>query len=413
MCHLGASRLEQLIKEELTSDLIVLPNSMLLHVCEPCLQGKQHRAPFPHAADRSSETLGRIFSDVHGPMRVGGHRSNRKWWVTFTDDSTRWMEAYDMCKKSDTFAAFKIFKAQAERYTEKKIKCAHFDKGGEYTSKEFMEFCKSEGIRVEFTNTATPQQNGVAERLNRTIEETITSMLAEAGLLPSFWTYALSMYRHVHNRCPTSALARNLTPFEAFKGRKPRIGHLRMFGCAAYVLVGRDKEKGSLGRSQFGIFIGYPDNHVGWKIYIPKTNKILISRDVVFDETCFSGLSTANIPPPPPLQVFDDLPDLEFDLDTSTTTPRTDGQQTAHTDPLGFDEPLTPLTSDSEDEELTKDRHELVGAERGHTERASRQPRPLPPPREPSQRTRIPTRGPNAGYYDAVQRQADRESPLT
>lgn len=68
-----------------------------------------------------------------------------------------------MTCKSNMFAAFKSFKAQAERHTEKKINCIHFDKGGEYTSNEFMNFCKLEGICVEFTNMATSQQNSIVE----------------------------------------------------------------------------------------------------------------------------------------------------------------------------------------------------------------------------------------------------------
>lgn len=290
MCHLSADRLEQLIQEDLTSDLKVSPSPALPHICKPCLKGKQHRTAFPHKADRAPEVLRRVFSNVYGPMQVDRHRSNRRWWIMFTEDSTRWMEVYDMAWKSDAYAAFKCFKAQVELHMGKKVKCIHFDKGGEYTSSQFMNFCKSEGIRVEFTNTATPQQNSVAERLNRTLEEAITSMLSEANLPQSFWTYALSTYRHVHNRCPTSALPCNLTPFEAYKGRKPHIGHLHVFRCAAYVLINCDKRRGLHGHCVSGVFIGYPDNHVGWKVYVPKTGEILISRDVVFDETCLPGL---------------------------------------------------------------------------------------------------------------------------
>ncbi|KAG5727436.1 hypothetical protein E4T56_gene11919 [Termitomyces sp. T112] len=87
MCHLGARRLEQLITENLTEDLKVKMGSSLPDVCEPCLQGKQHRAPFPHLADHVTEVLGRVFSDVHGPMPVGGHQTNDKWWCTFINDA--------------------------------------------------------------------------------------------------------------------------------------------------------------------------------------------------------------------------------------------------------------------------------------------------------------------------------------
>lgn len=83
-------------------------------------------------------------------------------------------------------------------------------------------------------------------------------MLAEANLLESFWPYMLSTYCHVHNCCLTSALPHNLTPYKAFKGQKPRVGHLQVFSCVAFVLIGQNKQKGLSGRIMSGIFIGYP-----------------------------------------------------------------------------------------------------------------------------------------------------------
>lgn len=229
--------MEQLIKKDLTHDLRLSSDSPLPCVCEPCLQEKQHQASFLCMADKAQEVFERVFSDIYRLMQVGRHQSNYKWWISFVDDSTKWMEVYDMYQKSNALSAFKIFKAQAERHTKKKIKCIHIDKGEEYTSHDFMNFCKLEGIHVEFTNTTMPEQNGVAERMNQMIEESIISMLVEANLPPSFWTYMLSTYQHVRNHCPTSALPHNKIPFEAYKGRKLHISHLHVFGCTAYILV--------------------------------------------------------------------------------------------------------------------------------------------------------------------------------
>lgn len=88
MCHLGADHLEQLIKENLTEDLKINSESMLLHICEPCVEGKLHRASFPHTADCATKVLDQIFTNVHGPMQVRGHQSNCQWWGTFVNDAT-------------------------------------------------------------------------------------------------------------------------------------------------------------------------------------------------------------------------------------------------------------------------------------------------------------------------------------
>lgn len=243
------------------------------------------------------------------------------------------------------------------------------------------------------------------------------SMLSEANLPQSFWMYMLSTYRHIYNRCPTSTLLHNLTPFKVYKDCKPCIGHLCVFGCATYVLMSRDKRKRLQRHCVSGIFIGYPDNHVSWKVYIPKTREILVSRDVVFDKTCLPGLLATNAPPPPPLKVFDNLPDLNPNSNLDATVVESMMKEKVKEDPFNIDELLTSLSNNDEDSEsMVEARPEsqaqpggLVGAEPepesqaqlgGLVEAESKpetqpepqahapcQPRPLPPLHEPSQQT--------------------------
>ena len=139
--------------------------------------------------------------------------------------------------KSDTFEAFKSFKAYAENHHGKKIKALRDDKGGEYMSNAFLEFTTAAGIARQHTVRNRPQQNGVAERANRTIAEGVTAMLSESGLPASFWGEALASYIHVWNRLPTSAISKATTPHELWHGTKPDVSHLRVWGCTAYVHV--------------------------------------------------------------------------------------------------------------------------------------------------------------------------------
>ena len=125
------------------------------------------------------------------------------------------------------FAAFKAFKAYAENQTGCKLKTLRDDKGGEYMSNAFEAYCTEHGIARQHSVRNRPQQNGVAERFNRTLAEGLTAMLAESGLPSSFWGEALSSLVHVLNRCPTSALP-GKTPFEVFYGKKPDVSHLRI-----------------------------------------------------------------------------------------------------------------------------------------------------------------------------------------
>lgn len=123
---------------------------------------------------------------------------------------------------------------------EKKVKTLRSDNGGEYTSKKFEAYLKSEGIRHECTIPKTPEQNGVAERLNRTLDESSRSMLLDAKLSQKFWAEAVSTVVYLKNRCPTKAIE-GMTPYEAWHGEKPKVDHLRVFGCDAYAHIPKDE----------------------------------------------------------------------------------------------------------------------------------------------------------------------------
>ncbi|KAI4351083.1 hypothetical protein L6164_005468 [Bauhinia variegata] len=111
-------------------------------------------------------------------MSLGG----AKYFVSFIDDYSRRCWVYPIKRKADVFSVFKMYKAQLELESGKKIKCLRSDNGGEYTSKEFAEFCDQEDIKKQFTTAYTPQQNGVAERMNRTLLKRTRAMLGAAGL---------------------------------------------------------------------------------------------------------------------------------------------------------------------------------------------------------------------------------------
>lgn len=110
----------------------------------------------------------------------------------------------------------------------------------------------------------TPQQNGVAERLNRTLLEKIRSMLFEAKLPKVFWGEALVTTAYLKNRTPSSSI-RSKTPFELWFGKPPRLRHLKVFGCQAYI----HQKLGKLDpRSLVGLFMGYPYGTKGYRMMI-------------------------------------------------------------------------------------------------------------------------------------------------
>ena len=142
--------------------------------------------------------------------------------------------ANDNLVTGKVFSKFCEWKALVEKYSGHKLKTLRTDNGGEFMSSEFQNFLKIEGVRHELTVPKTPQQNGVAERLNSTLVESARTILIQARLLQKFWVEALNTTVYLHNRSPTRAVD-GATPFETWTGEKPDVKHLRSFGCIAYI----------------------------------------------------------------------------------------------------------------------------------------------------------------------------------
>ena len=209
---------------------------------EACTEGKHHRSPFPAGGDTRAEgMLDLVHTDVCGklnPRSVGG----AEYFVTFVDDKSRFVWVYMLKSKGEVFSRFFEWKAMVELSTGQKLKVLRSDNGGEYTFSEFAEYLRTEGIRHELTVPKSPQQNGVAERLNRTLVEMTRSMLAGSSLPHKLWAETLNTAVYLRNRSPTKALE-GMTQFECFYGKRPNVGHLRVFGCVCYAHIAKDERK--------------------------------------------------------------------------------------------------------------------------------------------------------------------------
>lgn len=169
-----------------------------------------------------------IHTDICGPMNVtfiGG----AKYFATFIDHKTRYIEVVLLKERSEVLSAFKNYMLRVEKETGCVIKKIRSDNAKEYVSKEFSEYLKSHGIKRQLSVEYTPQQNGVADRANRTLVEMARCMLLQSGLPKSLWGEAINTASFVRNRCPTRAL-NGITPLESCNGKKPYAGYLRIFG---------------------------------------------------------------------------------------------------------------------------------------------------------------------------------------
>ncbi|KAG8481529.1 hypothetical protein CXB51_026324 [Gossypium anomalum] len=224
-----------------------------LNFCEHCVFGKQKRVRFTRGIHNTKETLEYIHSDLWGPSRVPS-RGGANYMLTFIDDFPE--------------------KRENRKYL-------RTDNGLEFCSDEFNRLCKSEGIVRHLTVRHTPQQNGVAERMNRTIMEKVRCMLSNANLPKSFWAEAASTACFLINRSPSVAIEKK-TPQEVWSGNPANYSDLKIFGCPAYAHVNNGKLEP---RSIKCVILGYKAGVKGYKLWCPENRKVVISRDVVFDET--------------------------------------------------------------------------------------------------------------------------------
>ena len=204
------------------------------------------------------------------------------YFVTFIDDCSRKLWVYVLKTKDQVLGVFKQFQASVERETGKKLKCIRTDNGGEYCG-PFDEYCKHQGIRHQKTPPKTPQLNGLAERMNRTLMERVRCLLSEAKLPNSFWGEALLTAAHVINLSPAVALQSDV-PNSVWYGKDVSCDHLRVFGCKAFVHVPKDERSKLDAKTRQCIFIGYGLDEFGYRLYDPIEKKLVRSRDIIFME---------------------------------------------------------------------------------------------------------------------------------
>ena len=259
------------------------PIAKLNQVCEGCIYGKMHRLPFPKTAWRAQAPLELVHADICGPTRTPSLNDNR-YFLLFVDDYTRMMWVYFLKQKSEAFNVFLQFKAFAEKQSGSKMKTLKTDRGGKFIYGPFQKYCKGQGIQRQLTVRHTPQQNGVAKRKNRTIVEMARSMLKWKGLSNNFWAEAVNTAVYILNRSPTKAIL-NKTPYQAWHGQKPQVHLPKVFGCVAYAHIPKQEREKFDEKGEKNIFVGYNNESKGYCLYNPKTNKMVISRDVIFDES--------------------------------------------------------------------------------------------------------------------------------
>jgi hypothetical protein len=248
-----------------------------------CQLGKQTRAAHKKTSGiLTSKNLELLHMDLMGPTRTAS-LAGKRYILVIVDDFSRYTWAIPIREKSDAFDTTQhLFKKiQVEQNCQ--IVRIRSDHGREFENSKFEEFCRSYGIKQEFSSPITPQQNGVVERKNMVIQEMARVMINSKNLAQHFWGEAVNTACHIINRVYLRPET-NKTPYEIWRGKKPTVKYFITFGSKCYIL--RDRE--NLGKfdtkSDKGMFLGYSTNSRAYRVFNKRTETMMESINVVVDD---------------------------------------------------------------------------------------------------------------------------------
>ncbi|GJT88679.1 putative ribonuclease H-like domain-containing protein [Tanacetum coccineum] len=302
--HLNFKTMNKLVKGNLVRGL---PSKLFKNdqTCVACQKGKQHKASCKSKTKNSiSLPLHLLHMDLFGPTFVKS-LMKKMYCLVVTDDYSRFTWVFFLATKDETSGILKSFITGIENLVDHKVKVIRCDNGTEFKNKEMNQFCEMKGILRQFSVARTPQQNGVAERRNRTLIEAARTMLADSKLPTTFWAEAVNTACYVQNRVLV-VKPHNKTPYELFHGRTPTLSFMRPFGCPVTILNTIDHLGKFDGKADEGFFVGYSLNSKAFRVFNSRTRIVKENLHIRFSE------NTPN--------VVGSGPDWLFDIDALTRT---------------------------------------------------------------------------------------------
>ncbi|GJS94654.1 putative ribonuclease H-like domain-containing protein [Tanacetum coccineum] len=280
--HINFKNLNKLVKGNLVRGL---PSKVFRndHTCVACQKGKQHKASCKAKLERTiTEPLHTLHMDLFGPTSVKSI-NHASYCLVITDDCTRFSWVFFLATKDETSGILQNFIRQIENQLNHRVKIIRSDNGTEFKNRDMLEFCGNKGIKQEYSNARTPQQNGVAERMNRTLIEAARTMLADSLLPTAFWAEAVSTACYIINRVRVTK-PQNKTPYELCFGHKPIISYIRPFGCHVTILDTLSVLGKFDGKCDEGFLVGYSLNSKAFRVYNLVTKKVEVNLHVKFLE---------------------------------------------------------------------------------------------------------------------------------
>ena len=288
------------------------------HLCQACQLGRHVRLPFPTSSSHATHIFDLVHCDLWTSpvMSISGY----KYYLVVLDDFSHYSWTFPLRAKSDAFPTLLHFFAWVSTQFGLTIKAVQCDNGREFDNSNSRAFFLSHGVQLRMSCPYTSSQNGKAERMIRTTNDTMRTLLFQASLPAHFWAESLHTSTYLLNRLPSVACPAP-TPHHALFGTPPRYDHLRVFGCACYPNTTATAPHKLAPRSTQCVFLGYSPDHKGYRCFDLTSHRILISRHVVFDESVFPFSTTSPPPSTPDLDLFSLFPTDTVDQPPLTLCP--------------------------------------------------------------------------------------------
>ncbi|GJU43490.1 putative ribonuclease H-like domain-containing protein [Tanacetum coccineum] len=266
MGHVNYKNMNRLVKGNLVRGL---PPKLFKndHTCVACCKGKQHKASYKAitAVSSISEPLQLLHMDLFGPTSIRSI-DHKYYCLVITDDYSKFCWVFFLEHKDETYLILKDFINLIENQLNKKVKAIRCDNGTEFKNAHYIELYGSKGIKRDYSNARTPQQNRVAERKNRTLIEAARTMLADSKLPTMFWTEAVRTACYVLNRVLVTS-PHNKTPYALLTGNIPSVSHFKPFGCHVTILNTSDHLGKFDGKADEGYIVGYSASNKAYRVY--------------------------------------------------------------------------------------------------------------------------------------------------
>ena len=309
--HVSMRKISQINKLNLVRGLPNLKFSSDA-LCEACQKGKFSKSSFKAKKIVSTaRPLELLHIDLFGPVKTASIRG-KKYGLVIVDDFSRWTWVKFLKHKDESYSVFADFCNQVQNEKDFKIVKVRSDHGGEFENKFFEKYFSENGILHDFSCPRTPQQNGVVERKNRTLQEMARTMINETNMAKYFWAEAINTTCYIQNRISVRPIL-NKTPYELWRNRKPNISYFHPFGCVCYMLNTKDNLNKFDSKAQKCFMLGYSERSKGYRVYNAETQCVEESIHVKFDDKLGNQK----------LKLSDDLADIDVDLMSSEAAPET------------------------------------------------------------------------------------------